>query len=58
VRRFLLTTVLSGLLVVPVCVSAQGDGAAVERLILKDGSYQVVRSYERDGNRVRFLSRS
>jgi hypothetical protein len=56
VRRFLLTTVLSGLLVVPVCVSAQGDGAAVERLILKDGSYQVVRSYERDGNRVRFLS--
>ncbi len=55
-RRFLATAIVFGLLLVPACLHAQGDGPAGERLILKDGSFQAVRSYERRGDRVRFLS--
>jgi hypothetical protein len=56
VRRALLISALTGTLLLPVCAHAQGDGPASERLILKDGSYQVVRRYQSKGDRVRFLS--
>src|SRR5579872_7627750 len=35
---------------------AAQDKAPVRRLILKDGSYQLVTKYEVKGNRVRYLS--
>ena len=35
---------------------AAGAWAAGQKLVMKDGSYQVVRSYERQGDRVRYFS--
>jgi hypothetical protein len=56
VGRVVLISALSGLLLLPVCAHAQGNSSTTERLILKDGSYQFVRSYQVKGDRVRFLS--
>ncbi len=39
-----------------VLLCAAGAWAASLKLVLKDGSYQIVRSYEKQGSRVRFYS--
>ena len=36
--------------------NAPAQGTPAKRLILKDGTYQIVREYQRDGDRVRYLS--
>jgi hypothetical protein len=61
VKRLLLVTALLVLVLSPVCVPAQSSSPGPgeppgQRLILKDGSYQVVRSYQVQGDRVRFYS--
>ncbi len=65
--RRLLRAVLVGTLLVPICAAAQdrkpvplkpgvpGVGSN-HRLILKDGTYQMVRQYQVVGDRVRYLS--
>ncbi len=60
-RLLTITALLLALLLSPVCVPAQSSGQGTgeppgQRLILKDGSYQVVRSYQLQGDRVRFYS--
>ncbi len=65
--RRLLLAVLAGMLLAPVIATVQGQKplplkptvpgmGANHRLILKDGTYQMVRQYEVVGDRVRYLS--
>ncbi len=49
-------SVLTLLLVAQASLPAAFSPAGPTKLILKDGTYQVVRSYERDGDRVKFFS--
>jgi hypothetical protein len=54
-RRAFEIALLSVALVVPLALPAAPQDLA-RRLILKDGSYQLVTKYETKGNRVRYLS--
>lgn len=44
------------ILFLPVCLDSLAQAPANQRLILKDGSYQIVTKYQKTGDRVRYFS--